>query len=168
MHKGKIMIRNLITTVLFLLLSTAAFAEPHCAIVTMGSADVDVEGGPPNNWANLSFIAVLSCDYTVTGRLQDTFDGGVAGIHAELTCLVVEGNDAWMSGIITKVTPAATFGDLLVGQPIGIRVRDNGTSANDPPDESSFLFFTLDANDCLNKPNAQLFDLNNGQVQIRE
>ena len=156
-----------IAALLFLFLSTTAFAGQPCAIVTMGSADIAVIGGPPNNDANLSLIASLGCDGTVKGRYQDTFAGGVS-LHTELTCLVVEGNDAWMSGIITKVTPASIFGNVFVGQAVRIRVRDNGTSANDPPDQSSFFLFTDFANDCLNKPDDQLFNLNNGNVQIKE
>ena len=161
------MIRNLIATVLFLLLSTAAFAGAPCAIVTMGSADIDVGGGgPPNNDKNLSLIARLGCDFAVTGRLTDAYAGGNITVHATLDCLVVEGDDAWMSGVITKATPA-TIGDFA-GVPVSVRVRDNGTSANDPPDQASFVFLFGDAIECSLKPDYELFDLNNGQVQVTE
>ena len=160
------MIRNLIATVLFLLLSTAAFAAPPCAIVTMGGADVHFLGAPPNNDKNLSLIARLGCDFTVTGGLTDAYAGGNVTIHATLDCLVVEGDDAWMSGVITKVTPN-TIGDFA-GVPVSVRVRDNGTSANDPPDQASFVFLFGDAIECSQKPDYELFDLNNGQVQVTE
>ena len=163
------MIRNLITTVLFLLLSTAAFAAPPCAIVTMGGADVDFppgEASPPNNDRNLSLIARLGCDGTVGGRLTDTWASEEnITLHATLDCLVVEGDDAWMSGFLTKVTPAV-IGDFA-GVPVSIRVRDNGTSADDPPDQSSFVFLFAEAFECTEKPDYELFDLH-GQVQIGE
>jgi hypothetical protein len=163
------MIRNLITTVLFLLLSTAAFAEPPCTIVTLGSADHDYppgEASPPNNDKNLSLIARLGCDGTVTGRLTDAWvSPNNVVLHANLDCLVVEGNDAWMSGYITKATPT-TIGDFA-GTPVSIRVRDNGTTANDPPDKASFVFLFENAIDCTEKPDYELFDLH-GQVQIGE
>jgi hypothetical protein len=162
------MIRNLITTVFFLLLSTAAFAGLPCAIVTVGSADIDFppgEGSPPNNDKNLSLIARLGCDGTVTGRLTDAWGGTTVAVHATLDCLVVEGNDAWMSGYITKATPT-TIGDFT-GVPVSIRVRDNGTTANDPPDKASFVFLFENAIDCTEKSDYELFDLH-GQVQIGE
>ena len=161
------MLRNLITTVFFLLLSTAAFAEPPCAIVTVGSADVDWppgEGSPPNNDKNLSLIARLGCDGAVTGKLTDAWvSPNNVVLHATLDCLVIEGNDAWMSGFITKATPS-TIGDFA-GTPVSIRVRDNGTTANDPPDQASFVFLFEDAIDCSEKTDYELFDLH-GQVQI--
>ena len=85
-----------------------------------------------------------------------------------MTCVVVVGNDAWLSGVIRKLTPASTFGDDFVGEAISIRVRDNGTSANDPPDQASFVEVVEFANDCLSQPDYELLDLNNGNVQIKE
>jgi hypothetical protein len=163
------MIRNLITTVFFLLLSTAAFAGLPCAIVTVGSADIDFppgEGSPPNNDKNLSLIARLGCDGTVTGKLTDAWvSANNTAVHATVDCLVIEGNDAWMSGFVTKATPT-TIGDFA-GTPFSIRVRDNGTTANDPPDQVGFLELFGDAIDCMEKPDHELFDLH-GQVQIGE
>jgi hypothetical protein len=162
------MLRNLITTVLFLLLSTAAFADPPCAIVTVGGADLDYppgEGSPPNNDKNLSLIARLGCDGTVTGKLTDTWVSlNHTAVHATVDCLVIEGNDAWMSGFVTKATPT-TIGDFA-GTPFSIRVRDNGTTANDPPDQVSFLELFDLATDCTEKPDYELWDLH-GQVQVR-
>ena len=137
------------------------------AIVTLGSADVDVGGGgPPNNDANLSLIAIEKCDGTVRGHIQDTWAGGIS-IHADVTCLYVDGNDAWISGVITKVTPAAFFDDFS-GVPVSIRVRDNGKFQDDPPDQASFIFLFEDAVPCDETPLYQLWDLNNGQAQIKE
>lgn len=148
------------------LLSTAAFAEPPCAIVTLGGADIEVlpEGPPTYRGTNLSLIARLGCDGAVTGQFQDTLQDGI-GVHAQVTCLEIDGDDAWISGVVTKVTPA-TLGDFA-GTPISIRVRDNGTSANDPPDQASFFFWNSE-DLCTDKPDYELFKLIAGQVQITE
>ena len=158
--------RTIIFVALLLLVGAVANAQV-CTIVSLGSADVDIGGGgPPNNDANLSLIAIEKCDGTVRGHIQDTWAGGVS-IHAEVTCLYVDGNDAWISGLITKVTPAAFFDDLS-GVPVSIRVRDNGKFQDDPPDQASFMFFNEEAIDCYDRPEYELFDLVNGQAQIKE
>jgi hypothetical protein len=136
----------------------------------MGGADVDFppgEGGPPNNDANLSLIARLGCDGSVSGQMHDELVPGI-GLHVAITCLDVEGTDAWISGYIVHVTPNSIFGDDFDGVPVRIRVRDNGTTANDPPDQSSFFFFTDSTDDCLLRIEDDLWDVNNGQVQIKE
>jgi hypothetical protein len=158
--------RTIILVALLLLAGAVANAQV-CTIVSVGGADIDIGGGgPPNNDANLSIIAIERCDGTVRGHIQDTFAGGIS-VHAEVTCLYVDGDDAWISGFITKVTPTA-FNDDFSGVPISIRVRNNGKFKNDPPDQASFNFFFEDAIDCLDEPDYELFDLVNGQVQIME
>ena len=151
-----------------LVLSLSAVADASvCAIVTVGGGDVDAgQGGPPNNDANLSLIAILNCDGGVRGQWQDTFAGGV-GIHVNVNCVEVDGNDAWISGPIKKVTPTGTC-DECVGLEVRTRLRDNGTSSQDPPDQAGFFFFSEGPNECLLRLDEELFDLVNGQVQIKE
>ena len=81
------------------------------------------------------------------------------GIHVEIDCLVVVGNDAWVSGLITHP-------DFLVGVPAITRVRDNGTSANDPADQVSFTLIDIGVT-CNDQPDLPLFDLINGQVKVQ-
>jgi hypothetical protein len=64
-----------------------------------------------------------------------------------------------------QVVPA-TLGDFA-GIPISIRVRDNGTSVNDPPDQASFFFWNSE-DLCTDTPDYELFKLVAGQVQITE
>ena len=96
--------------------------------VSAGSHDLV----PPGDDANYSLIAIQHADGRITGQYTDRFARG-GGFHARVTCLSVVGNDAFIGGVIT--TPAD-----LEGQEVVTRVRDNGTSANDPPDEISFSF----------------------------
>lgn len=129
--------------------------------VTVGSPDSVLF--PPGADANFSLVAIERDDGTVTGQWQDTFFGRgepAFPIHVEITCLSVRGNDAWVSGPIKH--PA-----FLAGVPAITQVRDNGTSAKDPPDQVSFTFEALSHDECLAQPELPLFDLNNGEVKVQ-
>lgn len=144
-----------------LAVGSAAFASAVTHHVSVGSADVFLV--PPGGDANFSLVANEGADGTVRGQWQDTFFGrGVPAqpIHVVVTCLEVDGNDAWASGTVT-------FPAFLAGLPVVTRVRDNGTSATDPADQIGITEGTADPNDCVNKPNLALFDLNNGQAVVR-
>jgi hypothetical protein len=144
---------------LLLALSPAASADSVIHQVSVGSADI---APPPGTDANFSLSAIELDDGTVSGQWQDTvFGRGTAavGLHVEVDCLVVVGNEAWVSGVITR--PAS-----LAGLPAITRVRDNGTSATDPADQISFTFIGIEAT-CTDQPNLPLFDLINGQVTVQ-
>jgi hypothetical protein len=144
---------------LLLALSPAASADSVTHQVSVGSADI---APPPGTDANFSLSAIERDDGTVSGQWQDTvFGRGTAavGLHVEVDCLVVVGNDAWVSGIITR--PSS-----LAGLPAITRVRDNGTSADDPADQVSFTFIGIDAT-CTDQPDLPLNDLINGQVTVQ-
>ena len=115
-------------------------------------------GLPPGCNANFSLVALAFADGSVKGKYTDRFGGGI-GFTADINCLFVVGNNAWVSGIITS--PGA-----FVGLPVATRVRDNGTSKNDPPDEISFSFVG-DATPCTNMVNYPLIPLLQGQVKVR-
>jgi hypothetical protein len=103
-------------------------------------------------------------DLTVSGQYTDQFGHGNGGFHATINCLVIDGGDAWVSGFVTHQT--FFDGDDLIGLPVATRVRDNGTSANDPPDQTSFSFLG-DATPCTDKPDYPLFDKARGHVNVR-
>jgi hypothetical protein len=141
-----------------LAVSPTAFANGVIHKVSVGSADILP---PPGTDANFSLSAVQHADGTVTGQWQDTFFGrGVPAlaIHVEIDCLVVVGNEAWVSGVITHPDSLAGLGAIT-------RVSDNGTSANDPPDQVSFTFIDTGLT-CTDQPDLPLFDLINGQVKV--
>jgi hypothetical protein len=144
---------------LLLALSPAASADSVIHKVSVGSADI---APPPGADANFSLSAIQRADGTVTGQWEDTVFGRgtpAVGLHVEVDCLVVVGNDAWVSGLITR--PA-----LFAGLPAITRVRDNGTSANDPADQVSFTFIGIAAT-CTDQPNLPLSALINGQVTVQ-
>jgi hypothetical protein len=137
----------------------AAFADGVTHKVSVGSADILP---PPGSDANFSLSAVQHADGTVTGQWEDTVFGRsvpAVAIHVEIDCLAVVGNDAWVSGVITSP-------DSLAGLTAITRIRDNGTSANDPADQISFTFINIGAT-CTDQPNLPLSDLINGQVTVR-
>ena len=120
----------------------------------------DFCGATPGCDANFSLSARIYSDGSVRGQWNDTLNGRsdpAIPVHIAIDCLVVDGNDAWVSGLITTKE--------FAGIPVFARVRDNGTSANDPPDQISFQF--EGETPCTARPNLALFDLDDGQVTIR-
>ena len=112
--------------------------------------------------ANYSLVANQYADGSVSGQYTDRFANG-DGFHAVVDCLSVSGNDAWISGVITH----GRIGDVdLAGLEVLTRVRDNGTSANDAPDQISFSFIDTVLPDCTTQPDLPLLDTPQGQVMV--
>lgn len=83
-------------------------------------------------WRTFSFNGTKKADGTVGGRFHfrvHDAQGEGSRIWGEITCLTVEGNQAWLAGYVTKAGNPAN-----VGRPHGFRVVDNGQGANAPPD----------------------------------
>lgn len=151
------------TLVLVLLLATTASAASSIVHrVHVGGPDACAGWGlKPGCDANFSLVAIQRADGSVSGQLIDQFGGGVGGYHAVIDCLSVTGNEAWVSGVITH----GTWGDLdVTGWPVVVRVRDNGTSAKDPPDQISIPDI---APTCDQHPDLQLYDFPQGQVVVK-
>lgn len=127
--------------------------------VSVGGHDLDIAG---HTDANFSLIAVEHGDGSVSGQWTDQFGQGDGGFHAEINCLRVVGNQAWVSGIITS---GGAGGVDFTGLPVITRVADVGTSANDPPDLISFSFIGL-AVPCTAQPNLPLLAMTDGQVTV--
>jgi hypothetical protein len=128
--------------------------------VSLGSHDFAIL--KPGTDANDSFIAIQHADGSVTGQWTDQFGHGNGGLHIVVDCLAVTGNQAWISGIATKA-----FDEALVGTRWATRVVDNGTSANDPPDQMSFSIGPFPpAFDCHTRLNFPLFDVGGGEVKV--
>jgi len=132
----------------------------HQAI--LGSADLcEANSLPTGCDANFSLVALERANGSVSGQWQDTFANGDGYIHVDVDCLSVNGNEAWVSGLIAH---GNLGGSDLTGLPAITRIADNGTSANDPPDQISFSFIG-DATSCLAEPNFPLFDIT-AQVRV--
>jgi hypothetical protein len=145
--------------------ATMAWASgPVVHHVTAGGPDacIDLGGEHPGCDGNFSLVANQYADGSVSGQYTDRFARG-DGFHAVIDCLVVSGNDAWVSGVITH----GRIGDIdLAGLEVLTQVRDNGTSANDPADQISFSFIDTELPDCTEQPDLPLLDAPEGQVRV--
>ena len=153
-------ISSLALAVSALLASAAARADGVQHHVSVGGHDQDPTG---HTDANFSLVAILYGDGHASGQWTDQFGQGQGGIHVEVNCVFVAGNEAWISGVIKQ----GTFnGADLSGLPVITRVQDNGKSANDPPDAISFSFIG-NATPCTAAPALPLFPMTDGQVSVR-
>lgn len=132
--------------------------------VHVGGPDVcEVFGLTPGCDANYSLSAIEFADGSVVGQFSDRWPNG-NGFHAVIDCLSVDGNDAWVSGVITQ----GHAGDFdLVGIEVAARVRDNGRSKNDPSDEISFSQLDFVIPSCHEQLDYELFDVPEGQVVVK-
>src|SRR4029077_9167873 len=116
------------------LVAATARADGVQHVVSVGGHDQDPTG---NTDANFSLVAIQYGDGHSSGQWTDQFGQGQGGIHVQVNCVFVAGNEAWISGIISS----GNFnGADLSGLPVITRVQDNGKSAKDPPDAISFSF----------------------------
>lgn len=144
---------------------TAAGARGIDHKVSVGSSDGTPWG--PGGDANFSLVAnERAADGSVSGQWHDQFgkngSGNGEGVHVDVNCLEVSGHDAWVSGIVTHASPGF---ESWVGKPALTRVRDNGTSQQDPEDQISYTYQSSIS--CHARPNLTLFDINGGQVTVR-
>lgn len=159
-----------LASVLTLILVTAASAKSRVVHhVSAGGPDACIAFGfeHPGCDANFSLSAIEYADGSVTGQYTDRFAQG-DGFHAVLDCLVVDGTNAWVSGVITQGTFTLQSGAVvdLTGFPVATRVKDRGTSSTDPADQISFSFID-DATPCTLKVDYPLLDAPQGQVVVR-
>jgi hypothetical protein len=164
-------ISSVITMAFVLVLGPAALATgPVVHHVTAGGPDACVFFGfeHPGCDGNFSLVANEYADGSVSGQYTDRFARG-DGFHAVIDCVSVVGNEAWVSGVITQ----GTFTDPdtgeefdLTGLPVATRVRDNGTSGNEPADEISFSFIG-DPTPCTDQAPYPLNEAPEGQVRVR-
>ena len=142
--------------------STRGYLERVVHQVNVSGADID----PPGANGNFSLVAKEFDDGTVRGQYQDTFGLPFQpGVHADVTCVSVSGNQAWVSGVITHAPRGFEF---LIGSGVGTRFEDNGNNSNDPPDRLSFSVIGVDPDICslqLGDSFFPLFDASHGQIQ---
>jgi len=147
------------------ILSTAITAQAQVVnMVHAGGPDVcEAFGLPMGCDANWSLSAVKFANGEVKGQFSDIWPNG-DGFHAELDCLSVDGNNAWVSGVVTR---GFFEGFDFTGVNVAARVRDNGHSRNDPADAISFSQFSFGPLSCDDQLDYGLFDTPQGQVVVK-
>jgi hypothetical protein len=142
---------------------TASAAGGPVHKVSVGVADfcdVPTTAQNPGCNANFSIEAQQLADGSARGNYTDQFGHGNGGFHAAVDCLYVQGNKAWVSGIITSGWNA--------GYRVLTEVVDNGTSAKDPPDTISYSYapYALTVNCKTFHPNLIQVAVPKGQVKV--
>jgi len=152
-------------------LSLQASEGPILHRVSVGGPDICLSLGyaHPGCDGNFSLIAIQRADGSVTGQMTDQY-GPADGLHAEIDCLLVQvipGRttlEAWVGGVVTR--PAYQAGHRIIA-----RMRDNGTSANDPrPDALSRGVVDPEeegaSSNCLDMPAIGFGRMPQGQITI--
>jgi hypothetical protein len=144
--------------VLLLSAAPSAFAGGVTHRVSAGGPDICQAFGLRTGCdANFSLSAIQYADGSVTGTFSDGH-GTFGGSHGVIDCLNVVGNEAWASGVITT--------GLDVVRPYSVKLRDSGTSANQPPDQVSVGHVFVNFVPCTAHPDYDLFDMPDGQVTV--
>ena len=148
-----------------LILAVPVFGNGVVHRVSVGSPDWCYPDKPGCD-ANLSILAIEYADGSVKGELTDSWGNG-GFYNAKIDCLVVVGNEAWVSGVVTAGKSPGGFD--YRGIHIFTRVKDMGTSANDPPDQLAFVgFYGFNEIDCTAPPYPLgLYDAPQGQVIVK-
>jgi hypothetical protein len=140
--------------------SAASATSPIVHRAVAGTPDAceffaDTHPGCDGDYA---WTAIERADGSVSGQYSDRFSRGF-GVRGVIDCLAVEGNRAWVSGLITD--------GFLAGQYFSSSAQDNGTSANDPVDQIGRTSISDEPLDCSTKDAVELADAPDGQVTVR-
>jgi hypothetical protein len=125
-----------------------------------GHANLTIAGG----LQTYSFSAIQHRNGSVSGQM--TLDSRAQNVifQGDVTCLVTNGNEAIIGGIITHVSPNSDpiyFSDL--GAPFVLRVVDNGEGANEPIDLVSDVYINID---CSGGPFLNLLPIEAGNINV--
>lgn len=151
------------SSALALATSPAAFADmPVHKASGGGSAPI-----PDMPMESYGFQAQIDAYGEVKGKAVFQFRPQEARFFGDITCLKVNGNDAWLGGELTQV-------DVEGFPPLPIffvwMVRDNGQGAAADSDQVSALLLSLNpdfAGTCITEPVLpSLIDLTNGNIQV--
>jgi hypothetical protein len=145
-------------------------------LVSPGTAGPVHWASGPVHWASgggtVEYAGALNT-HTFTAQIDD--EGNVKGqaqfqlryidttIHAEVNCLAVVGNEAWIGGTITRSSNPAVVG---LGLDILFRVQDNGEGDTPHPDMTSPLVWGA-VPSCNTTPPLGLIAWTNGNVQVK-
>jgi hypothetical protein len=138
-----------------LLAAGAVMAAPAVNTAT-GGGTVDW----PADRVTYGFNAQVDADGIVKGQMNVQHrDVGYTSIHGDVTCLYVDGADAWLGGVVTKSDNPG----VLPGAEFIFQVQDGGKLA---PDMVSSINYFATAADCATAGPMGLIEWTNGQVKV--
>ena len=110
-----------------------------------------------------AFFARTNTDGTTTGQYQvDNQDVSGSKENGTITCLAVDGDEAWIGGVITHSSIPGRE-----GTPRLFRVVERGHGT--PPDQASVLIVTAEARvECQTRPLLPVQDLEEGKILVRD
>ena len=123
--------------------------------------------GDENDWRTFSFTAKEYADGTVKGNYTRThhFHGETQHAKGIITCLLVEGNEAWIAG---EDTQGSSYDPALSGTVF--HAVDNGEGKNNPSDQISAQYVGITPADamlyCASKNTPGLNDVLAGNIQV--
>ena len=112
-----------------------------------------------------TFSASADGDGNVRGQAQIRLSDPLVSFHAEISCLAVDGNSAWVGGSVVQSSDA---GVLPLGTQFWTRVQDNGESEASPPDRIGFVRLGASAAVCNERRPVQMpFLFTKGNLTVR-
>jgi hypothetical protein len=135
-----------------------------------GGGSVVREGPSGARRSVYAFHATLDATGTVSGEAEVHFTSTPAHLHIDVQCLVVRGNEAWLSGPVTRTdNPHYYVGGVFLW-----RVQDNGQGRSAEPDRISSFVWRPEDNyppaACVWQPEPDSWVMDpwtDGNVQIR-
>ena len=125
-----------ITMVLLLLTVSSGVALAQVVASATGSGQIHVSG----ELRTFTFTAHTDSSGVTSGETEAFNRSGGTRWHGTIDCLVIVGNVATMSGVVTDISPE-TPPFLVVGSHILFQVIDNGEGSKAAPDLISLTFF---------------------------
>jgi hypothetical protein len=133
-----------------------------------GHGTVSFDGIPiaGEGFRQFSFHARVKNNGSVDGSGVLSYTGGELNIKFDIDCLEVDGNVAIMSGVVTRNNQNPAGEGLLCW----FKVIDNGEGANAAPDQISLFFSGTNpvVLTCTNNLTVDIYDIEGGNVQVRE
>ena len=151
---------------LVLVAAAPAFVMQPAQAVTLGNnpsvtghGNLTILGG----LQTASFHAVQHQNGAITGSLVVKSRGQAIRLFADINCLIIVGNKATLSGVVTQTNNPA----VLVGDGVWFEVMDNGEGANNPPDSMTDVQVFPPFVNCSFTNLSPLLPIEEGNIQVR-
>ncbi len=143
------------------MLERSASAPVHM-LTGGGKTDLSAFELPPETYA---FSAMVDAAGSVRGQAEMKLSDPLVNLHAQITCLAVEGNSAWVGGVVTHSSDPSLVAE---GTPFWTQVQDNGAGHASAPDRIGFIRLGVPASVCNEMRLRPVpFAFTEGNLQVR-